>query len=159
MTKTQRRNIYHDKNSLSQARSVSLVCLEIYDPGLKYITEISNIVWDLIFIRNIFSPDKSFPIPQLSSLTDLFLPPGVKFRRQHWLFLLICLLVFVIILSIYLPIAGRVDNIEVGGEVGRWCSSWGRKCNHCPCQRGLCKYFCRWLRYLRCGSTASQPWH
>jgi len=37
---------------------------------------------------------------------------SVKFRRQHWLFLLICLLVFVIILSIYLPIASRVDDIE-----------------------------------------------
>ena len=42
--------------------------------------------------------------------------PGVKFRRQHWLFLLICLLVFVIILSIYLPIASRVDNIEVESD-------------------------------------------
>ena len=43
-------------------------------------------------------------------------PAGVKFRRQHWLFLLICLLVFVIILSIYLPIASRVDDIEVSSE-------------------------------------------
>ena len=48
----------------------------------------------------------------LLSLT-LSLIPGVKFRRQHWLFLLICLLVFVIILSIYLPIASRADDIEV----------------------------------------------
>ena len=44
---------------------------------------------------------------------DCFVSAGVKFRRQHWLFLLICLLVFVIILSIYLPIATRVDDIEV----------------------------------------------
>ena len=37
---------------------------------------------------------------------------GVKFRRQHWLFLLICLLMFIIVLSIYLPIASRASNLE-----------------------------------------------
>jgi len=37
---------------------------------------------------------------------------SVKFRRQHWLFLLICLLIFVIVLSIYLPIVSRADNLE-----------------------------------------------
>ena len=63
---------------------------------------------ELIFIIKIFFRTNHFQFP-----TQSFLSPGVKFRRQHWLFLLICLLVFVIILSIYLPIAGRVDNIEV----------------------------------------------
>ena len=38
---------------------------------------------------------------------------GVKFKRQHWLFLLICLLIFVIVLSIYLPMVTRADNLEV----------------------------------------------
>ena len=38
--------------------------------------------------------------------------PGVKFRRQHWLFLLICLLMFIIVLSIYLPIASRASSLE-----------------------------------------------
>eukprot|EP00090_Calanus_glacialis_P008674 TRINITY_DN17031_c0_g1_i2.p1 TRINITY_DN17031_c0_g1~~TRINITY_DN17031_c0_g1_i2.p1 ORF type:complete len:1005 (+),score=154.48 TRINITY_DN17031_c0_g1_i2:450-3464(+) len=37
---------------------------------------------------------------------------SVKFRRQHWLFLLICLLIFVIVLSIYLPMVSRADNLE-----------------------------------------------
>ena len=37
---------------------------------------------------------------------------GVKFRRQHWLFLLICLLMFIIVLSIYLPIASRASSLE-----------------------------------------------
>jgi hypothetical protein len=37
---------------------------------------------------------------------------SVKFRRQHWLFLLICLLMFIIVLSIYLPIASRASSLE-----------------------------------------------
>ena len=36
----------------------------------------------------------------------------MKFRRQHWLFLLICLLMFIIVLSIYLPIASRASSLE-----------------------------------------------
>lgn len=50
MTKTLRENIYLDKNGLSKAGSVSLVCLEIYDLGPKYLTEIYNIFQDQIFI-------------------------------------------------------------------------------------------------------------
>jgi hypothetical protein len=45
-------------------------------------------------------------------LKTKFLFPGVKFRRQHWLFLLICLLMFIIVLSIYLPIASRASSLE-----------------------------------------------
>ena len=101
---------------------------EIYDAaGAQiYNRKISNIFWDLIFKRYLFSRTNHFQFPR--QLKYFFLSAGVKFRRQHWLFLLICLLVFVIILSIYLPIAGRVDNIEVGGEVGRvWGLQLGEK--------------------------------
>ena len=38
---------------------------------------------------------------------------GVKFRRQHWLFLFACILVFIIILSVYLPIVSRGPDIQV----------------------------------------------
>ena len=51
MTKTLWRNIYLSRNGLSEAGSVSLVCLEIYDQGPKYLTEIYNIFQDLIFIK------------------------------------------------------------------------------------------------------------
>ncbi len=37
----------------------------------------------------------------------------MKFRRQHWLFLFACILVFIIILSVYLPIVSRGPDIQV----------------------------------------------
>jgi hypothetical protein len=42
----------------------------------------------------------------------------VKFRRQHWLFLFACILVFIIILSVYLPIVSRGPDIQVPGIQG-----------------------------------------
>ena len=38
---------------------------------------------------------------------------GVRFRRQHWLFLFACLLILVIILSVYLPIVTRGPDLQV----------------------------------------------
>ena len=78
----------------------------------KFAFALVAILWKAQELRDIYTCSWLKIFPQKYFTFSPFCP-GVKFRRQHWLFLLICLLVFVIILSIYLPIASRVDNIEV----------------------------------------------
>ena len=70
----------------------------------------TNMSPDYILTINKYTPEKI-----LQKILTTYIS-GVKFRRQHWLFLLICLLIFVIVLSIYLPMVTRADNLEVSKD-------------------------------------------
>ena len=68
------------------------------------------------YLNTNLNPDYILTINKYTPEKNLANFSGVKFRRQHWLFLLICLLIFVIVLSIYLPMVTRADNLEVSKD-------------------------------------------